>query len=366
MPNLFMVDLLGTEILEEEKAILQHPNVGSLILFTRNFKSPEQLQNLIDAVRSIRPDIFIAVDHEGGIVQRFQRHEFRSLPAARVYGDVYDLNPEAGIKLAQQYGEIMAKDLLKYGIDLSLAPVLDVHGVSKVIAGLDRAFHQNPDVVVKLATAFIHGMNEAGMPAVGKHFPGHGSIASDSHISMPVSESSREELINKDLKPFIELMGNNLLGAVMPAHVTYTAIDANHAAGFSKIWLQDILRDELGFQGMVLSDCLSMAGADIGNMNTRANQALEAGCDMLIVCNQTRELLYEVLQTVTFEQTQQSLQRIETFKSNMVRFSQNKTKPITPYLSYTFHEEYKTEDRPSELNKNENSTLNPLNNTKSI
>ena len=362
MPNLFMVDLLGTEILEEEKAILQHPNVGALILFTRNFKDPEQLKKLIEAVRSIRPDIFIAVDHEGGIVQRFQRHGFRSLPAARVFGDVYNLNPEAGIKLARQYGEIMASDLIKYGIDLSLAPVLDVHGVSKVIAGLDRAFHQNPDIVVELATAFIHGMNEAGMPAVGKHFPGHGSIASDSHISMPICESSKDELINGDLKPFIELMGQHRLGAVMPAHVTYTAIDANHAAGFSKIWLQDILRKELDFKGMVLSDCLGMAGADIGNMNTRATQALEAGCDMLIVCNQTRALLYEVLQTVTFEQSPESMQRIEIFKSNMARFAQDTTARITPYLPFTLHGATdRASDKSSVLH-----TSGAINNTSSI
>lgn len=362
MPNLFMVDLLGTEIREEEKAILQHPNVGALILFTRNFKDPEQLKNLIEAVRSIRPDIFIAVDHEGGIVQRFQRHGFRALPAARVYGDVYDLNPKTGIELATQYGEIMARDLLKHGIDLSLAPVLDVHGVSKVIAGLDRAFHQDPVVVVELATAFIHGMNAAGMPSVGKHFPGHGSIASDSHISMPVCESSKIELENGDLKPFSKLMSTNILGAVMPAHVTYTAIDASHAAGFSKIWLQDMLRDELGFQGMVLSDCLGMAGADIGNMNTRATQALEAGCDMLIVCNQTRALLYEVLQTVTFEQSPASMQRIETFKSNMARFAQGTTARITPYLPFTLHGATdRAADNSSALHASE-----PLNNTSSV
>lgn len=337
MPNLFMVDLLGTDVSEEEKVILRHPNVGSLILFSRNFTNPEQLKALISTVRSIRPDIFIAVDHEGGIVQRVQRHGFRSLPAARVYGDVFDLNPEAGIKLARQYGEIMAKDLLDYGIDLSLAPVLDVHGVSNVIAKLDRAFHHDPDVIVALATAFIQGMNQAGMPAVGKHFPGHGSVSSDSHIAMPVSDATEEQLRNGDLKPFIQLISRRLLGAVMPAHVTYTAVDASNPAGFSKVWLQDILRNELQFPGLVLSDCLGMAGADIGNMNTRANRALEAGCDMLIVCNQTRALLLEVLETVKFEQSPGSAQRLETFKRSMVRFSPDKEVGITSSLACTFH-----------------------------
>ena len=171
MPNVLMIDLLGTEILEEEVALLQHPDVGALLLFARNFTHPTQLKKLIDTVHSIRPDIFIAVDHEGGIVQRFQRHGFRALPAARVYGDVFDLNPETGIKLAQQYGEIMVRDLLAYGIDLSLAPVVDLHGVSTVIGALDRAFHRDPDIVVILAAAFIRGMNKTGMPSVGKHFP---------------------------------------------------------------------------------------------------------------------------------------------------------------------------------------------------
>ena len=337
MPNLFMVDLLGTEVTEEERAILQHPNVGALILFTRNFTNPDQLRHLIETVRSIRPDIFIAVDHEGGIVQRFQRHGFRSLPAARVYGDVFDLNPEAGIRLAEQYGEIMARDLLAYGIDLSLAPVLDVHGASNVIAKLDRAFHANPDVIVQLATAFIHGMNKAGMPAVGKHFPGHGSVLADSHTTMPISDATEEQLRNGDLKPFIELMSRQVLGAVMPAHVTYTAIDADKPAGFSKIWLQDILRHQLHFQGLVISDCLGMAGADIGNMNTRASQALEAGCDMLIVCNQTRALLLDVLQTVAVEQSPESAQRIEAFKRQMVRFAPDRQDKITPLRLFTFH-----------------------------
>lgn len=337
MPNLFMVDLLGTEVSEEETNILKHPNVGALILFSRNFTNPEQLKHLIETVRIIRPDIFIAVDHEGGIVQRFQRHGFRSLPAARVYGDVFDLNAEAGIKLAEQYGEIMARDLLDYGIDLSLAPVLDIHSISHVIGKLDRAFHRDPEVVVALATAFIQGMNKAGMLAVGKHFPGHGSVSSDSHISKPVLDTPMETLRERDLKPFIELISKKLLAAVMPAHVTYTAIDAEQPSGFSKIWLQDILRDGLNFRGLVLSDCLGMTGADIGDMNTRATQALEAGCDMLIVCNQSRALLYEVLQTVTFVQTKESAERIEAFKSQMIRFSSEKKDKITPYLSHTIY-----------------------------
>jgi beta-N-acetylhexosaminidase len=319
MPNIFVVDLLGTAISAEEKIILQHPNVGALLLFTRNFNDPAQLHNLIKSVKNIRADIFIAVDHEGGIVQRLQRHGFRCIPAARVYGDVYDLNAEVGIQLAEQYGEIMARDLLAYGINLSLAPVIDLHDVSNVIAKLDRAFHRDPDVVVTLAAAFIRGMHKAGMPAVGKHFPGHGSVPSDSHIAQPVSSASAEELRQTDLKPFLDLIAKNALAAVMPAHVKYTAIDPKHAAGFSKIWLNNILRDELKFEGLVLSDCLGMAGADIGNLHERARQALIAGCDMLIVCNQTRHLLQQLLETFNFEQPAESLQRITAFTNMMLR-----------------------------------------------
>lgn len=337
MPNLFMVDLLGTEVSEEEINILKHPNVGALLLFSRNFTSPEQLKGLIETVRIIRPDIFIAVDHEGGIVQRFQRHGFRSLPAARVYGDVFNLNPETGIKLAEQYGEIMANDLLDYGIDLSLAPVLDLHGISSVIGKLDRAFHSDPEVVVLLATAFIRGMKKAGMPATGKHIPGHGSVSSDSHIAKPTSDMPMEALRAMDLKPFADLIDRNLLAAVMPAHVTYTAIDPENPAGFSKIWLQDILRDTLHFKGLVLSDCLGMAGADIGGIPVRINQALEAGCDMLIVCNQPRAILHEALQSVTFVQSRESAERIDAFKNQMLRFSPEKKDKITPYLSHTIH-----------------------------
>lgn len=359
MPNIFIIDLLGTDILEEEKILLQHDKVGGLLLFTRNFKNPEQLQKLVADVHSIRPDIMIAIDHEGGIVQRFQRHGFRSLPAARVYGDVYDINPEVGIQLAKQYGQVMAEDVLQYGIDLSLAPVLDVHDVSTIIAGLDRAFHRDPDVIAKLAGAFIDGMNQAGMPAVGKHYPGHGSIVSDSHISMPVSAASKTELLNKDLKPFITLMGAHKLSGVMPAHVTYSRIDPHHAAGFSKIWLKDILCNELHFNGLVISDCLGMAGADIGDLSMRARQALAAGCHMLIVCNQSRPVMMDLLQAVTWEQTPEDLERIEKFKSRMRRFSSNKAGENTPSILVKYDQDRKG----AILQANQNQTFN---NTTSI
>lgn len=320
MPNLFMIDLEGIVLSEFEKTLLHHPNIGSVILFTRNFNNPEQLKALVDSIHSIRPDIFIAVDHEGGFVQRFQRFGFRSLPSARVYGDVYDLNPETGLKLACNYGEIMAHDLLMHGIDLSLAPVVDLQGESDVIAKLDRAFHHDPDVVEALAGAFIDGMNNAGMPSVCKHFPGHGSCRADSHIIQSVYEGSEEKLRDTDLRPFNGLIKKQKIAAIMPAHVIYKAIDAENPAGFSKRWLQDILRLEFGFQGLVISDCLSMKGADIGDMKTRAEQALKAGCELLIICNQPRELLYEVLDGINFVPNKESEKRLEVFKQHMMRF----------------------------------------------
>ncbi|WP_241969601.1 beta-N-acetylhexosaminidase [Legionella sainthelensi] len=333
--NLFMIDLEGTELSDIERIILTHPNVGAVILFTRNFANPEQLEKLTSEIHAINPHIFIATDHEGGFIQRFLRHGFRSLPAARVYGDVYDLSPEAGIKLAKQYGELMAKDLLTCGVDLSLAPVLDLHDISPIVARLDRAFHQDPDAVTALANAFIEGMNNVGMPAVGKHFPGHGRISSDSHTTMPVSLTSFDELKIKDLKPFIELIKKERLSAIMPAHVTYKAVDANKPAGFSSIWLQEILRHDLGFTGLILSDCLSMTGADIGNLTTRAEEALNAGCDMLIVCHQPRDILLELLQTLTLPQPEESAARISHFKNQMLRFSHSENSHVVPYLSHT-------------------------------
>lgn len=344
----FMVDIEGTELSKMERDILQHPHVGAVILFTRNFTDLPQLHKLIKEIKNINANLFVAVDQEGGFVQRFLRQGFRALPAARIYGDVYDLNPKSGIQLARQYGEIMARDLLTCGIDLSLAPVLDVHDVSMVIAHLDRAFHTDPEVIATLAGAFIEGMNAVGMPAVGKHFPGHGSVVSDSHVAMPISHASLEELKVKDLKPFIELIKKGLLSAIMPAHVTYTAIDATKPAGFSKTWLQEILRSELGFTGLVLSDCLSMTGADIGNLMTRAEEALQAGCDMLIVCHQPRSILLELLQTITWVQPPESAARIVYFKSQMHRFSDTPKKQIAPGLSQAVLEPISITNSPSE------------------
>jgi beta-N-acetylhexosaminidase len=326
MPSQFMIDIEGTELVNLEPQILKHPNVGGIILFTRNFSNPAQLQKLLRDIYDLNSELIIAVDHEGGYVQRFQRQGFSSIPSARSYGKVYDRNQQIGIEHAQEYGELMAKELIACGINLSLAPVLDVADKSTVISGMDRAFHAHPSAIVDLAGAFIKGMNTAGMPAVGKHYPGHGSVISDSHNTMPVSSATLNELMAKDLKPFVELINQGLLAAIMPAHITYTEIDPENPAGFSKIWLQDLLRTQLGFKGLILSDCLSMKGADIGNLSTRAEKALNAGCDMLIVSHQPRELLLELIQTSEVKQRPESAEYIKSFKKQILGFSKEKTK----------------------------------------
>jgi beta-N-acetylhexosaminidase len=337
MPNFLMIDLQGKKILDEEKVVLQHANVGAILLFTRNYANPEQLKTLVNEVRAIRPDIFIAVDHEGGKVQRFQGDGFTRLPAAHLYGETYDQDNHKGIKLAEENAEIMARELLACGVDMSLAPVVDIHGDSEVIGKFGRAFHEKPEVVIELAAAFIRGMHKAGMPATGKHFPGHGSVHADSHTSTPFFRESAATLRDRDLKPFAELIERNTLDAIMPAHVTYTHFDAENPAGFSEIWLQKILRSELNFKGLVISDCLSMTGADIGDMSTRVNKALTAGCDMVIICNQSRELLLQIVQQ-TFMQANISCQRIADFTSKMARFSSAKHDKISPSLENLYGE----------------------------
>lgn len=326
MPNCFIVDVSSTELSAQEAILIKNPLIGGIILFSRNFINPLQLKKLIASIHAIRPDIFLAVDHEGGIVQRFQRFGIRSLPAARVFGDVYHLNATVALELAKRYGEIMAADLLALGIDISFAPVLDLHDCSAVIGKLDRAFHQDPHAVASLADAFIQGMHQAGMPATGKHFPGHGSVISDSHLFLPESDLNKTQLFEKDLKPFMQIIAKKSLDAVMPAHVLYPKIDPDWPAGYSELFLKNILRDELHFEGLVISDCLGMTGADIGSMEQRTLQALHAGCDMLIVANQEQSTLRRLLESFVFVQSADSLQRIEIFKSKMARFSKEKTK----------------------------------------
>jgi len=276
-----MLDLEGYELTDDERELAVHPMVGGIILFSRNYRDPAQLEYLTRSIRELRPDILISVDHEGGRVQRF-RNGFTRIPPMASLGTLFMKDPEAALELAWDIGWLMASELLAYGLDFTFAPVLDLdYGISDVIG--DRAFSGRPDVVTRLADALIEGLHEAGMPAIGKHFPGHGFVAADSHVDLPVDERPFSEIDASCLKPFTALCP--LLDGVMPAHVIYKQV-APEPAGFSPYWLKDILRRQLGFKGVIFSDDLGMAGAAIaGDYAARTHAALSAGCDMVLVCN---------------------------------------------------------------------------------
>jgi beta-N-acetylhexosaminidase len=278
-----MFDLEGLSLTAEESALLQHPAAGGIILFSRNYASPQQLQELTQAIHEARsPRLLIAVDQEGGRVQRF-REGFTRLPPAGWYGRLHDKNPDKARQAVQELGWLMAAELRACGLDFSFAPVIDLgKPQSRVIA--DRGFHANPDVVSDLALHWIKGVREAGMPAVGKHFPGHGSVVEDSHLEMPVDSRRFADLLMEDMIPFERLIGHTL-EAIMPAHVIYEQMDKK-AAGFSSFWLQEVLRQRFGFEGVIFSDDLNMAAADAGgDYRERAQTAIDAGCDLVLVCN---------------------------------------------------------------------------------
>jgi len=283
-----MVDIAGTTLTPEDREILAHPLIGSVILFTRNYATPEQLARLVQEIHAVRsPPLLIAVDQEGGRVQRF-RSGFSTLPALRRIGHVYDLDAEAGLETARRLGWLMAAELLAVGIDFSFAPCVDLdYGVSEVIG--DRAFHRRAEAVARLAVAYLHGMRDAGMAATAKHFPGHGAVVADSHLALPVDRRVLADL-QDDLMPYRWLIDNGL-PAVMVAHVLVPAVDALPASCSAR-WIRGILRGELGFSGAVFADDLSMAGAaSVGDIVSRAAQALSAGCDILPLCNDRASLL---------------------------------------------------------------------------
>lgn len=278
-----MLDLRGAELLPEEAEMLRHPLVGGVILFARNFESPRQLIALTQSIHAARkPPLLIAVDHEGGRVQRF-REGFTRIPAMRRLGEIWDQHPQKARRLAHQAGYVLAAELRACGIDFSFTPVLDLdYGASGCIG--DRAFHREPQAVSELSHHLMLGLKEAGMAAVGKHFPGHGHVVADSHLATPVDGRTLTDLMLDDIVPF-RYMTDFGLPAVMPAHVIYPRVD-DKPAGFSAVWLKQILRGELGFDGVIFSDDLSMEGAKAaGDIVARSLAALEAGCDMVLVCN---------------------------------------------------------------------------------
>lgn len=278
-----ILDVTGTALDADDRRRLLHPLVGGVILFSRNYESPQQLAQLTRDIHALRqPSLVIAVDHEGGRVQRF-RDGFTALPAMRELGAVWDKDARGAHQLAWQVGFVLAAELRACGVDLSLTPVLDVDHRNSGVIG-DRAFHSNPRAISELAIALIRGLKQAGMSSVGKHFPGHGHVKADSHHEIPLDARPLAAIEATDLVPFRRLIENDL-GGIMPAHVVYPAVD-DKPAGFSQVWLKQVLRGQLGFDGMVFSDDLSMEGASsAGNVVQRAQAALAAGCDMVLVCN---------------------------------------------------------------------------------
>ncbi len=283
LPGRVMVDVAGLELTEQERRRLEHPTCAGVILFSRNYDNRQQLRMLCEQIKALRtPGLLIAVDQEGGRVQRF-REEFTVIPPMRTIGSIWEASRKQGVLAARDAAYVIGTELAGCGIDFSFAPVLDIdHGCSPAIG--DRAFHSSAEGVVELARAFVEGLHECGMAAVGKHFPGHGAVTSDTHHDIAVDHRTLEQIEDTDLRPFTALC-KGVLEAVMPAHVIYEKLDSQ-PAGFSKFWLQEMLRKRLGFEGIVFSDDLSMHGASVaGDAPSRARAALTAGCDVALVCN---------------------------------------------------------------------------------
>ncbi len=277
-----MLDLNGIALEPEERELLLHPAVGSVILFSRNYEDPAQLERLVADIHGLRsPALLVAADQEGGRVQRF-REGFTALPPPRLLGRRWDEDPSEGLRLARELGWLMAAELRAAGVDLSFSPCVDVdHGLSEVIG--DRALHGDAEAVGELSVAWMLGMREAGMAATAKHFPGHGAVAADSHVALPVDRRQWAD-IEADLRPYRRLLANGL-PSVMAAHVVFEAVD-ERPASLSQRWISDCLRGQLRFTGAVFADDLSMAGAAaFGGIVERARLALAAGCDVLPVCN---------------------------------------------------------------------------------
>ena len=280
MYGVLMIDIDSTALTAEDVSLIKQAQVGGVILFARNVADAAQVRALCDDIRQHNADLLIGVDQEGGRVARL-RQGFTPLPAMGRLGELFDQDPSRALSLAYDCGYLMAAEVLAVGIDLSFAPVLDRGGISQVIG--DSGFHQTPQAIIALAGQFMCGMKAAGMATTGKHFPGHGAVAPDSHVAEAIDTRSLDEIINSDMQPFTQTLP--WLDALMPAHVIFSQVD-NKPAGFSKIWLKDIIRKQLNFDGVLFSDDLSMAGAQAaGDVSARVKAAIEAGCDIALVCN---------------------------------------------------------------------------------
>ncbi len=309
-----MVDVEGTTLTDLERARLRNPLVGGVILFARNFDSRDQLSDLCRSIHAERDEpLLIAVDHEGGRVQRFRSDGFTEIPAMSVFGELWFEDSLAAMRLASETGYVLGAELRACGVDLSFTPVLDLdYGVSKVIG--NRSFHRDPRVVAMLARSLIQGLMLADMAACGKHFPGHGAVEADSHHEIPIDQRSFEEIMQEDAAPY-GWLGDMVLPSVMPAHVIYPQVDPQ-PAGFSRHWIQKVLRQDLGYDGVVFSDDLTMEGATVaGDILARAQAALNAGCDMVLVCNRP-DMADDLLARLQVAHSTESVQRIRRLMPN--------------------------------------------------
>jgi beta-N-acetylhexosaminidase len=302
-----MLDVVGTELSADDIRRLQHPLVGGVILFARNFENCEQLKALTASIHKVRqPPLLIAVDHEGGRVQRF-REGFTKIPPMREFGKIWDKDRKNAMALAVEAGWILAAELRAHGVDFSFTPILDMDYGDSLVIG-DRAFHLDPRAINELAFSLMQGLKKGGMAAVGKHFPGHGFVVADSHVSIPIDEREFDQIAQNDMQPFRQMIDEGL-PAIMPAHVIYPKVD-DKPAGFSAKWLQKVLRERLGFNGVIFSDDLSMEGASVGgDVTTRSLAALNAGCDMILLCNRP-DLADELLENLVWKMPAQSIVRL--------------------------------------------------------
>lgn len=321
---MLLIDIQGLELTVEEREMLEHPLVSGLILFTRNFENREQLQELVKSIRQkVKKPLLITVDQEGGRVQRF-RQGFTKLPAMQSF---QAMNQEMHIQqqLAKEAGWLMAAEMFALDIDLSFAPVLDLGHECKAIG--DRSFGCELKDVLPIAESFIDGMLEMGMATTGKHFPGHGHVLADSHLETPFDDRSKEQIFSYDIQPFQQLIAKNKLSAIMPAHVVYTQCDNQPASG-SEYWLKNILRKQLGFNGVIFSDDLGMKGAGfMGNFVERSEKALNAGCDMLLLCNEPDGVV-QVLDGLKYQPTvEQKARHLSLMKRKNVTWNELVTSP---------------------------------------